>query len=219
LQKVLPKRKRVPPKPIDPLQWIPVVKHFQRGEYTMINEVIADAVERMDKALDSLRADLRSVRTGRASPALLDRLMVDYYGMPTPLQQVATVSVPEPQILLIRPYSPSDLKAIETAITKSDLGLVPNNDGQQIRLVIPSLTEERRRDLTKTVARRAEEARVAVRNIRRDAIHDLREMEKESMISEDELKRGQDRIQTKTDEYVKHVDDTAREKDEEIMKI
>jgi ribosome recycling factor len=185
----------------------------------MINEVIADAVERMDKALDSFRTDLRSVRTGRASPALLERVMVDYYGMPTPLQQVATVSVPEPQILLIRPYSPSDLSAIEKSITKSDLGLTPNNDGQQIRLVIPSLTEERRRDLTKTVARRAEEARVAVRNIRRDAIHDLREMEKESMISEDDLKRGQERIQTKTDEYIKHVDETAREKDEEIMRI
>ena len=185
----------------------------------MINEVIADAVERMDKAVESLRVDLRSVRTGRASPALLDRIMVDYYSVPTPLQQVATVSVPEPQILLIRPYSPSDLGAIEKPITKSDLGLTPNNDGQQIRLVIPSLTEERRRDLTKTVARRAEEARVAVRNIRRDAIHDLREMEKESMISEDDLKRGQDRIQAKTDEYVKLVDDTAREKDEEILRI
>jgi ribosome recycling factor len=185
----------------------------------MINDVIADAVERMDKALESLRHDLRSVRTGRASPALLERVMVDYYGTPTPLQQVSTVTVPEPQILLIRPYSPSDLSAIEKAITKSDLGLTPNNDGQQIRLVIPSLTEERRRDLTKTVSRRAEEARVAVRNIRRDAIHDLREMEKESMISEDDLKRGQDRIQTKTDDYIKLVDDTARDKDEEIMRI
>jgi ribosome recycling factor len=185
----------------------------------MINDVIADADERMDKAVESLRADLRSVRTGRASPAILDRIMVDYFGMPTPLQQVATVSVPEPQILLIRPYSPTDLGAIEKAITKSDLGLTPNNDGQQIRLVIPSLTEERRRELTKSVARRAEEARVAVRNIRRDAIHDLREMEKESMISEDELKRAQDRIQGKTDDYVKLVDETAREKDEEIMRI
>lgn len=185
----------------------------------MINEVIADAVERMDKAHESLRIDLRSIRTGRASPALLERIMVDYYGMPTPLQQVATVSVPEAQVLLIKPYSPSDLGAIEKAITKSDLGLTPNNDGQQVRLVIPSLTEERRRDLTKTVAKRAEEARVAVRNIRRDAIHDLREMQKESMISEDDLHRGQERIQSKTDEFIKHVDDTAREKDDEIMKI
>ncbi len=120
---------------------------------------------------------------------------------------------------MIRPYSPADLGAIEKAITKSDLGLTPNNDGQQIRLVIPSLTEERRRDLTKTVSRRAEEARIAVRNIRRDAIHDLREMEKESMISEDDLKRAQDRVQAKTDEFIKQVDETAREKDDEIMKI
>ena len=185
----------------------------------MINEVMADTSERMEKAVESLRVDLRSVRTGRASPAILERVMVDYYGVPTPLQQVATVSVPEPQVLLIRPYSPSDLPEIEKAITKSDLGLTPNNDGQQIRLVIPSLTEERRRDLTKTVSKRAEEARVAVRNIRRDAIHDLREMEKESMISEDDLKRGQDRIQEKTDEYVKLADETARAKEEEIMHI
>lgn len=185
----------------------------------MINDVIADADDRMEKAVESLRVDLRSVRTGRASPAILDRVMVDYYGTPTPLQQVATISVPEPQILLIRPYSPSDLGAIEKAITKSDLGLTPNNDGQQIRLVVPSLTEERRRDLTKTVAKRAEEARVAVRNIRRDAIHDLREMQKESMISEDDLKRAQDRVQEKTDDFIKLVDETARDKDAEIMTI
>lgn len=185
----------------------------------MINDVIADAVERMEKAIEALRSDLRSIRTGRASPALLDRIMVDYYNMPTPLQQLATVSVPEAQILLIRPYSPSDLAAIERAIAKSDIGLTPNNDGQQIRLMIPPLTEERRRELTKQVSRRAEEARVAIRNIRRDAIHDLREMQKESMISEDDLHRGQERIQQKTDEYIKHVDEIAREKDEEIMTI
>jgi ribosome recycling factor len=189
------------------------------GEKAMINEVFADAVERMEKALESLRADLRSIRTGRASPALLERIMVDYYSMPTPLQQLATISVPEAQILMIRPYSPSDLGAIEKAIAKSDLGLTPNNDGQQIRLTIPALTEERRRDLTKTVARRAEEARVAVRNIRRDAIHDLRELEKESMISEDDLHRGQERVQQKTDDFIKHVDEIAHEKDQEIMTL
>lgn len=185
----------------------------------MINDVLADADDRMEKALEALRTDLRSIRTGRASPALLDRIMVDYYNMPTPLQQLATVSVPEAQTLLIRPYSPSDLGAIEKAIAKSDLGLTPNNDGQQIRLMIPPLTEERRRDLTKSVSRRAEEARVAVRNVRRDAIHDLREMQKESMISEDDLHRAQDRIQEKTDDYIKRVDETAREKDEEIMTL
>src|SRR5690606_33613238 len=118
-----------------------------------------------------------------------------------------------------RPYSPSDLGAIEKAIAKSDLGLTPNNDGQQIRLNIPPLTEERRRELTKVVAKRAEEARVAVRNVRRDAIHDLREMQKESMISEDDLHRAQERIQERTDEYIKKVDETAREKDEEIMTL
>lgn len=185
----------------------------------MINEVIADADDRMEKALESLRTDLRSIRTGRASPALLDRITVEYYNMPTPLQQLATVSVPEAQTLLIRPYSPSDLGAIEKAIAKSDLGLTPNNDGQQLRLVIPPLTEDRRRELTKVVSRRAEEARVAVRNIRRDAIHDLREMEKESMISEDDLHRAQDRVQEKTDDFIKLVDETAREKDEEIMTL
>jgi ribosome recycling factor len=185
----------------------------------MINEVIADTVDRMEKALESLRIDLRAIRTGRASAALLDRIMVDYYSMPTPLVQLANVSVPEARSLVIRPYSPSDLGAIEKAISKSDLGLTPNNDGQQIRLNIPALTEERRRDLVKQVARRSEEARVAVRNIRRDAIHDLREMEKESMISEDDLHHGQERIQTKTDEFIKHVDEITREKDEEIMTV
>ena len=139
--------------------------------------------------------------------------------MPTPLQQLAVISVPEAQQIVIRPYSPSDIGAIEKAIAKSDLGLTPNNDGQQIRLVIPPLTEERRRELTKLVSKRGEEARVAVRNIRRDAIHDLREMEKESMISEDDLKRGQERIQEKTDDYIKHVDEIAREKEEEIMTV
>ena len=185
----------------------------------MINDVLADAVDRMEKAVEALRSDLRSIRTGRASPALLDRIMVDYYNVPTPLQQLATISVPEAQTILIRPYSQSDLSAIERAIAKSDLGLNPNNDGQQIRLMIPPLTEERRRELTKTVSRRAEEARVAVRNIRRDAIHDLRELQKESMISEDELHRGQERIQQKTDEFVKLVDEIAHEKDQEIMTI
>ena len=139
--------------------------------------------------------------------------------MPTPLQQLASISVPEAQTLVIRPYSPADIAAIEKAIAKSDLGLTPNNDGQQIRLVIPALTEERRRDLTKLVSKRAEEARVAIRNIRRDAIHDLRDMEKESMISEDDLHRAQDRVQEKTNDYVKLVDEIAREKDEEIMTL
>jgi ribosome recycling factor len=196
-----------------------LVPNPEKRERSMINEVLADAQERMDKTVDSLRADLMTIRTGRASPALVERLLVDYYGMPTPLQQLATISVPEPQQLLIRPFAKGDIAAIEKAIAKSDLKLTPNNDGQQIRLNIPALTEERRRELTKLVAKRGEEARVSVRNIRRDAIHDLREMEKESMISEDDLRRGEEQIQEKTDTFIKHVDNIVREKDAEIMTV
>ncbi|MCL4857766.1 MAG: ribosome recycling factor [Caldilineaceae bacterium] len=185
----------------------------------MINEVLAETHERMEKTIDSLRTDLTSIRTGRASPALVERITVEYFGMPTPLQQLATINVPEPQQLVIRPFSKGDIPAIERAISKSDLKLTPNNDGQQIRLIIPPLTEERRRELTKIVSKRGEEARVAVRNIRRDAIHDLREMEKESMISEDDLHRGEERVQEKTDAFIKQVDEIVREKDAEIMTV
>jgi ribosome recycling factor len=160
-----------------------------------------------------------AIRTGRATPALVEHISVDYYGVPTPLQQLASISVPEAQSLLIRPYSPSDIPAIEKAIAKSDLGLTPNNDGKQLRLTIPPLTEERRRELTKVVAKRAEEARVAIRNIRRDAIHDLRQFEKESMITEDELRRGQDEIQDLTNAYIEKVDGVAEEKEKEIMTL
>jgi ribosome recycling factor len=185
----------------------------------MIKEVIADANERMEKAIDALQIDLRAVRTGRASPSLVERIMVDYYNTPTPLQQLASISIPEAQVILIRPFTPNDIGAIEKAITKSDLGLSPSNDGQQVRLTIPQLTEQRRRELTKLVSRRAEEARVAVRNIRRDAINDLRELQKESMISEDELHRSQEQVQEKTNEFIKRVDEIAREKDQEIMTL
>ena len=185
----------------------------------MIDDIIADADSRMSKAIDALRTDFASIRTGRASPALVDRLMVEYYGTPTPLQQLASISIPEAQQILIRPFSPGDIANIEKAILASDLGLTPSNDGQQIRLIIPSLTEETRRDLTRRVNKRAEEARVAVRNIRRDAITDLRDMEKESMISEDEYRRGQDRVQDTTNEYIKRIDDEAQSKDSEIMTL
>ena len=185
----------------------------------MINEVLADTTERMDKTIESLRIDLMSIRTGRASPALVERLMVEYYGMPTPLQQLATISVPEAQQLLIRPFAKNDIGAIQKAIANSDLRLTPNNDGEQIRLNIPPLTEERRRELTKLVARRGEEARVSIRNVRREAIHDLRDMEKESMISEDDLEDGEKKVQDKTDSYIKHVDEIVREKDVEIMTV
>ena len=185
----------------------------------MINDVLAETEERMKKAIEALRYDLTSIRTGRATPSLVDRVMVEYYGTPTPLQQLATITVPEAQMISIRPYSASDIPAIEKAIAKSDLNLNPNNDGQQIRIIIPSLNEERRRELNKLVSKRGEEARVAVRNVRRDAISDLREFEKESMISEDDSRRGQERVQEKTDAYIKQVDEVIREKEAEIMTV
>ena len=185
----------------------------------MINEVLADTDDRMQKTVESLRTDLTTIRTGRASPAIVDRVMVDYYGMPTPIQQLATITVPEAQLLNIRPYSSGDIGAIERAIAKSDLNLNPNNDGQNIRIVIPPLNEERRRELNKLVAKRGEEARIAVRNIRRDAINDLRDLQKESIVSEDESRRAQERVQEKTDAFIKRVDEVIREKEEEIMKV
>ncbi|MCB0045468.1 MAG: ribosome recycling factor [Caldilineaceae bacterium] len=185
----------------------------------MIKDILANAEKRMDKAVEAMENDLMAIRTGRASPSLVERLTVDYYNMPTPLQQLAAISIPDAQTIQIRPYTANDIPAIERAIALSDLGLTPNNDGQNIRLIIPPLTEERRRDLSKVVHKRAEEARVAVRNIRRDEINDLREMERESMISEDDLHRGQDRIQDKTDEHIKHIDDLAKEKEKEIMTL
>lgn len=185
----------------------------------MINEVLADVKDRMNKAIEVLHHDLMTIRTGRASPALVERLMIDYYGMPTPLMQLAVISIPEAQQILIRPYTPSDISAIEKAIAKSDLGLTPNNDGQQIRLNLPALTEERRRELTKLVARRGEEAKVAIRNVRRDANKDVIELEKEGLISEDEMKRAEEKVQEYTDSHIKKVDETVREKDAEIMTV
>jgi ribosome recycling factor len=185
----------------------------------MLKDVIKDAEERMDKAVEALQLDLRSIRTGRASPALVERLPVDYYGVPTPLNQLAGISVPEPRMLMIRPWDRNSMGLIEKAILKSDLGLTPNNDGQVIRLVIPQLTEERRRDLSRIVAKRVEEARVACRNIRRDAIDMLRELEKEKLISEDELFGGRDQVQEVTDGYIKKVDEIGRAKEAEIMEV
>lgn len=185
----------------------------------MINEVMAETEDRMKKTVESLRHDLMSIRTGRATPSLVDRVMVDYYGTPTPLQQLANITIPEAQLISIRPYTPKDIGAIEKALAKSDLNLTPNNDGQQIRIVIPALNEERRRELNKLVAKRGEEARVAVRNVRRDAISDLRDMEKESMISEDDGRRAQEKVQEKTDAYIKKVEEVIREKEEEIMTV
>ena len=185
----------------------------------MIEDMLDETRDRMGKAIDSLQADLMTIRTGRASPALVERLSVDYHGVPTPLMQIASISVPEAQTLQIRPYTPTDIAAIERAIAVSDIGLTPNNDGKQIHLTIPALTEERRRDLTKQVARRAEDARVAIRNIRRDSIKDMRSFENEGLITEDDLRDGQDQAQEVTDGYVTNVDDIARDKESEIMTI
>lgn len=185
----------------------------------MIADMLSETQDRMSKAVNALQTDLMAVRTGRASPALVERLSVEYYGVPTPLMQIASIAVPEAQTLLIRPYTPSDIATIERAIAMSDLGLTPNNDGKQIHLTIPPLTEERRRDLTKLVSRRAEEARVAIRNIRRDAIKDMRSFQNEGLLTEDDLHNGQDQVQDVTNDFVAKVDEIAKEKETEIMTI
>ncbi|MEA4910255.1 MAG: ribosome recycling factor [Anaerolineaceae bacterium] len=173
----------------------------------------------MKGAIQSLEDDLSGIRTGRASPALVERLQVEYYGAPTPLQQLASISVPEPRQLMIRPFDSSTIKVIEKAILASELGLTPNNDGKAIRLNLPPLTEERRRDLAKVVHNRAEDGRVAIRNVRRDLVKDLREFEHEKMISEDDRKHGEEELQKLTDQMIKQIDAVADRKQKEIMEV
>ena len=185
----------------------------------MINDLLRETEIRMKKGIASLEDDFRSLRTGRASPALVERVMVDYYGAPTPLKQLAVISAPEPQMLLIRPYDPSSIKDIEKAILQADLGLNPSNDGHVIRVPIPRLTEERRRDMVKLVKRRVEDAKVTLRNIRRDALADMRSFEDEKLISEDDLKRGQDDLQKLTDRFTDAVSEIGDRKEQEIMTI
>jgi ribosome recycling factor len=185
----------------------------------MVRDALRECEEKMKRALEALEADLASIRTGRASPALVERLPVEYYGTPTQLQQLATISAPEPQLLTIRPYDASAIKDIERAIRASQLGLNPSNDGKLIRLVIPPLTEERRLDLVKVVHRRVEEARVSVRNCRRDTLDDLRDFEKEKLISEDELFRGRDDLQDLTDRYIEKVEAAGKRKEDEIRQV
>ena len=185
----------------------------------MLDDVLSEAKARMGKAVEALRNHLITIRTGRASPALLDRLRVEYYGTLVPLKQVAAIAAPEPRLLTIRPWEASSLPAIERAILKSDLGLTPNNDGKIIRLAIPRLTEERRRDLVKVVRRRVEDGRVAVRACRRDALKDLQEFMNEKMISEDQFYLGKDKVQELTDEHTKQMDEIGQLKEEEIMEI
>jgi ribosome recycling factor len=185
----------------------------------MIDEVLDELRQRMEKSLEALQNDLLSIRTGRASPALVEKLPVEYYGTMTPLNQMASIAVPEPRLLVIRPWDPSALADIERAILKSDLSLTPMNDGKLIRLSIPRLTEERRRELVKLVSKRVEDGRVSVRNLRRDALQDLREFEKEKMISEDDFFRGKDEVQDLTDEFVERIDELGKRKEEEVMEI
>ncbi len=182
-----------------------------------VDEVHQHAQDRMRKTIEVLRHELATIRTGRATPALLDRVVVDYYGSPTPINALATISAPEPRLITVQPWDRQTLGLIEKAIQKSDLGLNPTNDGQLIRLVIPQLNDERRRDLVKLVQKRLEEARVAIRNTRRDAIETLRKEEKEKNISEDEGKRGQERLQKTTDQFIAQVDEVGKEKEREIL--
>ena len=185
----------------------------------MLKEIYKDSEAHMKGAIQALEDDLSSIRTGRASPALVERLHVEYYGSPTPLVQLASINVPEPRSLVIRPFDPTTLKAIERAILVSDLGLTPNNDGKMIRLNLPPLTEERRRDLVKVVHARLEEARVAIRNIRRDSMKELREYEQEKLISEDERERGEEDLQKITDHYIQEVSAVGERKEKEIMEV
>lgn len=185
----------------------------------MVDDILGDADRRMHKAIEVLKQDLAAVRTGRANAALLDRITVDYYGTPTPVNQVATITVPEARLLVIQPWDRKMLVDIEKAIQKSDLGINPNNDGQVIRLAIPSLNEERRREMVKTVHKKLDEHKVAIRNIRRDAHDKLRDREKKKEISEDELKRSVDRLQKLTDRFIEEMDKVGRTKEQEIMEV
>lgn len=183
----------------------------------MIDDAKQEAKQLMDKAIEAAKRDFNRVRTGRASLSILDGVRADYYGAPTPLNQMASLSVPEPRLILIQPWDPSTCGAIEKALLKSDLGLTPNNDGKVVRIAIPPLTEERRKELVKVVRKMGEETKIAVRNARRDANEMIKEFKKEGEISEDDAFRGQDEIQKLTDDYVKKVDELLEEKEKEIL--
>ncbi|HKG24653.1 MAG TPA: ribosome recycling factor [Thermomicrobiales bacterium] len=185
----------------------------------MIRETMADAEQRMTKAMEALRRDLNTIRTGRASPSLLDRITIDYYGTPTPLNQVAGISVPEARLLVIQPWDRGTIGLIEKAILKSDLGLNPNNDGQVIRIGIPALTEERRKQLVKVVHNHVEEAKVAVRNVRRDAMTQVRELMTEKMISEDDERRGEHQLDELTKRFTDEADKIGKTKEHEVMEV
>jgi ribosome recycling factor len=188
-------------------------------EVAVIKDILKDAESRMHHAIQILRDDLAAIRTGRASPALVERMQVEYYGNETPLIQLATISVPEPRQLLIKPFDPTSLKTIEKAILASELGLTPNNDGKQIRLNLPPLTEDRRRELVKHVHHRVEETRIALRNIRRDAIKDMKDFENEKLISEDDLKRGEQDVEKIIEKMMAEVEEVGLRKEGEILEV
>jgi ribosome recycling factor len=185
----------------------------------VIDDLITDASRRMDKSVESTHVEFNTVRTGRASAALLDRITVDYYGTQTPLKQLATISAPEPRLLSVQPYDKSSIKSIEKALLESDVGLTPNSDGQIIRLAIPELTEERRKQLVKVVHGIAEEGRVAVRNIRRDVMHDLRELKAEGEVGSDDEHRAEGELQKLTDAKVSELDALMHNKEAEILEV
>jgi ribosome recycling factor len=185
----------------------------------VLKEFIDDAAERMSKSVESTRGEFTSVRTGRATPHLLDRVNVDYYGAPTPLKQLAQVSASEARLLTVTPFDPGSIKAIERAILDSDVGLTPSNDGNVIRLTIPELTEERRRELVKVAHGIAEQGRVAVRNIRRDTMHDLRELKSEGEVGSDDEHRAEDELQKLTDARVSEIDEALAGKEAEILEV
>ncbi len=185
----------------------------------MTDDELLDANDRMEKAVDALRRDLASIRTGRASPAIVEHLQVDYYGAPTPLNQLATISAPEARLIVIQPWDRESIGAVEKAILKSDIGLNPSNDGTVIRLAIPQLTEERRREIAKQVRKRAEEARIEVRNIRRDCHDSIRRLEHDHKISQDDLHRAETELQKITDDQVKEIDKVGHEKEEEVLAV
>jgi ribosome recycling factor len=185
----------------------------------LIDELLADAGDRMTRTVDATRGEFGSVRTGRATPALLDRIVVDYYGAQTPLQQLATVSAPESRLLSVQPYDKTSIKSIEKAIMESDIGLTPNNDGSIIRLAIPELTEERRKQMVKVVHGIAEEGRISVRNIRRDVMHDLRELKAEGEVGSDDEHRGEVELQKLTDGKITELDALLKGKESEVLEV
>ena len=184
-----------------------------------IDDLIQDATRRMDKSVEAAQAEFATLRTGRASPALLDRVQIDYYGQQTPLKQLATISAPEPRMLTIQPFDPNSVSTIERAIQESDLGLTPSNDGKLIRLPIPQLTEERRKELVKLVRKYGEEGKIAIRNVRRDVMKHLEELVRNGEVGDDEELRGEKQVQKLTDEHTKAIDDLMKHKEAEVMEV